>query len=295
MKQKIVLIVSIAVGILAAVLTRTYLASKDAEMQKLKEEFMKRHKTIDVLCFAREVSRDMKLAKSDLGVKTVPASGLRGQALTEENLMQVLDRKVLNSHKTGDILFWSDIEGGNPAAGGLAADIRKKMRAVSINCTGAAAVSGMVKPNDRVDVIASFSFPTNIASFSFPTNIANSSSLTNVVVVEARPMIVQELVTCTILQNVLVLATGKETAKSALARSDAFGAGTYSTVTLEVTPREAEMLVFAEQIKGRISLALRNKFDTYYENELPQVNFEKIRGEIEDLNKKRQSEVNGGY
>lgn len=274
MKQKIVLIVSIAVGILAAVLTRTYLASKDAEMQKLKEEFMKRHKTIDVLCFAREVSRDMKLAKSDLGVKTVPASGLRGQALTEENLMQVLDRKVLNSHKTGDILFWSDIEGGNPAAGGLAADIRKKMRAVSINCTGAAAVSGMVKPNDRVDVIASFSFPK--------------------VAADGRTMI-QELVTCTILQNVLVLATGKETAKSALARSDAFGAGTYSTVTLEVTPREAEMLVFAEQIKGRISLALRNKFDTYYENELPQVNFEKIRGEIEDLNKKRQSEVNGGY
>lgn len=276
MKQKIVLIVSIAVGILAAVLTRTYLASKDAEMQKLKEDFMKRHKTIDVLCFAREVSRDMKLAKSDLGVKTVPESGLRGQALTEENLMQVLDRKVLNSHKTGDILFWSDIEGGNPAAGGLAADIRKKMRAVSINCTGAAAVSGMVKPNDRVDVIASFSFPTNV-------------------MVDSRPVIVQELVTCTILQNVLVLATGKETAKSAIARSDAFGAGAYSTVTLEVTPREAEMLVFAEQIKGRISLALRNKFDTYYENELPQVNFEKIRGEIEDLNKKRQSEVNGGY
>lgn len=188
--------------------------------------------------------------------------------------MQVLDRKVLNSHKTGDILFWSDIEGGNPAAGGLAADIRKKMRAVSINCTGAAAVSGMVKPNDRVDVIASFSFPKLAA--------------------DGRTMI-QELVTCTILQNVLVLATGKETAKSAIARSDAFGAGAYSTVTLEVTPREAEMLVFAEQIKGRISLALRNKFDTYYENELPQVNFEKIRGEIEDLNKKRQSEVNGGY
>ena len=272
MKQKIVLIVSIAVGILAAVLTRTYLASKDAEMQKLKEEFMKRHKTIDVLCFAREVSRDMKLAKSDLGVKTVPASGLRGQALTEENLMQVLDRKVLNSHKTGDILFWSDIEGGNPAAGGLAADIRKKMRAVSINCTGAAAVSGMVKPNDRVDVIASFSFPKLAA--------------------DGRTMI-QELVTCTILQNVLVLATGKETAKSSIARGDAFGAGSYSMVTLEVTPREAEMLVFAEQIKGRISLALRNRNDTYYEKELPQVDFEKIRGEIESLNQKRQGELNG--
>ena len=275
MKQKLVLpVISIAIGLLAAVLTRTYLASKDAEIQRLKADFVEKHKTIDVLCFAREVPSGTILAKTDLGIKTVPASGLRGQALTEENVIEVIGRKILNGHKTGELLFWADIEGGNPVAGGLAADIRKKMRAVSVNCTGAAAVSGMVKPNDHVDVIASFSFPKLAA--------------------DGRTMI-QELVTCTILQNVLVLATGKETAKSATARGDAFGAGAYSTVTLEVTPREAEMLVFAEQIKGRISLALRNRNDTYYEKELPQVDFEKIRGEIEELNKKRQNELNGGF
>ena len=274
MKQSIVLIVSIAIGLLAAVLTRTYLASKDAEMQQLKEDFRKKHKTIEVLCFAREVPSGTILAKSDLGVKTVPASGLRGQTLTEANHEQVLNRKVLNSHKEGDIVFWSDIEGGNPAAGGLAADIRMKKRAVSINCTGAAAVSGMVKPSDHVDVIASYATPK--------------------VAEDGRTMI-QELSTRTILQNVLVLATGKETAKSAIARSDAFGGGTYATVTLEVSPREAELLVFYEQIKGRISLALRNRDDTYYEKELPQIDIKKIGEEIEGLNKKRQDELNGGY
>ena len=273
MKQSIVLVVSIAIGLLAAVLTRTYLVSKDAEIQQLKADFLKKHQTIEVLCFARDVPSGTILSKSDLGLKKAPASGLRGQALTMENLDVVLGRKLLNGHKTGELLFWADVEGGNPMSGGLAADIRKKMRAVSVNCTGAAAVSGMVKPNDHVDVIASFSFPKLGA--------------------DGHTM-VQEIVTCTILQNVLVLATGKETAKSALARSDAFGAGAYSTVTLEVTPREAEMLVFAEQIKGRISLALRNRNDTYYEKELPQVDFAKIREEIELLNQKRQNEVNRG-
>ena len=274
MKQKIVLpVISIAIGLLAAVLTRTYLASKDAEIQQLKADFMKKHKTMEVLCFARDVPSGTVISKSDLGLKTAPASGLRGQALTMDSLDVVLGRKLLNGHKTGELLFWADIEGGNPMSGGLAADIRKKMRAVSVNCTGAAAVSGMVKPNDHVDVIASFSFPKLGA--------------------DGRTMI-QEIVTCTILQNVLVLATGKETAKSSLVRSDAFGAGSYSTVTLEVSPREAEMLVFAEQIKGRISLALRNRNDTYYEKELPQVDFAKIREEIELLNQKRQSELNRG-
>ena len=273
MKQSIVLVVSIAIGLLAAVLTRTYLVSKDAEIQQLKADFLKKHQTIEVLCFARDVPSGTVISKSDLGLKTAPASGLRGQALTMDSLDVVLGRKLLNGHKTGELLFWADIEGGNPMSGGLAADIRKKMRAVSVNCTGAAAVSGMVRPNDHVDAIASVSFPKLGA--------------------DGRTM-VQEIVTCTILQNVLVLATGKETAKSAIARSDAFGAGAYSTVTLEVTPREAEMLVFAEQIKGRISLALRNRNDTYYEKELPQVDFEKIRGEIESLNQKRQGELNGG-
>ncbi len=273
MKQKIVLVVSIVIGLLAAFLTRTYLASKDAEIRQLKDEFVKKHKTMEVLCFAREIPSGTILAKSDLGLKKVPASGLRGQALTEDNVIEVVGRKLLNGHKEGELLFWADIEGGNPMAGGLAADIRKKMRAVSVNCSGAAAVSGMVKPNDHVDVIASFSFPKLGA--------------------DGHTM-VQEIVTSTILQNVLVLATGKETAKSAIARGDAFGAGTYSMVTLEVTPREAEMLVFAEQIKGRISLALRNRHDTYYEKELPQVDYAKIREEIETLNQKRQNELNGG-
>ena len=96
MKQKIVLVVSIAVGLLAAVLTRTYLASKDAEIQQLKSAFLKKHQTIEVLCFAREVPSGTILAKSDLGLKTVPASGLRGQALTEEHVIEVIGRKVLN-------------------------------------------------------------------------------------------------------------------------------------------------------------------------------------------------------
>ena len=54
------------------------------------------------------------------------------------------------------------------------------------------------------------------------------------------------------------------------------------------------MLVFTEQIKGRLSLALRNRNDTSYERELPQVDFAKIRGEIEALNLKRQTELGGG-
>ena len=97
--------------------------------------------------------------------------------------------------------------------------------------------------------------------------------------------------TCTILQKVLVLATGSETSKSRPAPRSGMGSMRqqqgYSTVTLSVTPREAEMLAFAEQIRGRLVLTLRNRNDMETEEELPTVNFTTIRKEIEDLNRER--------
>lgn len=260
MKRKIVIIAALVAGLLAALLTRLYLSVKDAEVKELKDAIVARYGTMDVLCFKNDTPSGTAISKADVGYKTVPAVGMRGQALEPENFAEVVGRKTLLAHKKGDVLFWSDVEGGSPAAQGLSADVKKTMRAISINCTGAASVSAMVRPNDHVDVIGTFDFGAATGD--------------------------RNLVTCTILQNVLVLATGQMTAKNA---RNAASAG-FSTVTLEVTPREAEMLAFAEQIKGRLVLTLRNRNDTSYEKELPKVDFEKIRGEIEQLNLKRQKE-----
>ena len=51
---------------------------------------------------------------------------------------------------------------------------------------------------------------------------------------------------------------------------------------------------FAEQMKGRLVLTLRNRNDTSTERELPNVDFAKIRSEIEELNNKRQTEKPSG-
>ena len=262
MKRKVVLIVSLVAGVLAAVLTRVYLSAKDGEVKDLKASINRRFGTMDVLCFIRDLPAGATLSKGDLGVKSVPAIGMRGQALTTENVADVVNRKTLIGHRRGDVLFWADVEGGDPTAKGLSADVKKQMRAISINCSGAASVSSMVRPNDHVDVIGTFDFGGSVGK--------------------------KDFVTCTMLQNVLVLATGTQTSKTRA--SDASARIGYSTVTLEVTPREAEMLAFAEQMKGRLVLTLRNGNDTSFEKELPKVDFEKIRQEIEELNLKRQQQ-----
>ena len=266
MKRKIVLIASLAAGLLAALLTRVYIAAKDAEVRDMKEALRSRYGgEMWVLCFKREVPSGTVLSKADLQLKKVPVAGMRGQAVPEESFGDIVGRKLLFGHKEMDTLFWADIEGGNPSVTGLSADIKRQMRAISINCAGAASVSGMVKPNDHVDVIGTFDLTD-------PTKASASKAKT--------------IVTSTILQNVLVLAVGKQTAKI---RTQDSAAG-YATVTLEVTPREAEMLAFAEQMKGRLLLTLRNRNDTHYEKELPKVDFEKIMAEIEELNLSRQQQ-----
>ena len=264
MKRKIVLIASLAAGLIAALLTRFYIAAKDAEVREMTDSIKRRYGTMEVLCLKRDLPSGTVLQREDIGAMDKLGVGLRGQALTRENLSDAIGRKLLVGHRRGEVLFWHDLEGGNPTAGGLSADIKKQMRAVSINCAGAASVSGMVKPNDHVDVIGTF-------DLSDPTKASGPKT--------------KSLVTSTILQNVLVLATGKQTAKMRGQENMA-----YATVTLEVTPREAEMLAFAEQIKGRLVLTLRNRNDTHYEKELPQVDFDKIMSEISELNQNRQQQ-----
>ena len=268
MKKQIVLIASLVAGVVAAVLTRFYLAAKDAEIAEIKASYKARFGEMWVLCYKADTPSGATLSRSDFELKLVPEIGMRGQALTQDDVADIVGRKTLTMHKRRDVVFWSDIEGGDPSVKGLSADIKRQMRAVSINCSGAASVSGMVLPNDHVDVIGTFAFPQS-------NGHVNKG----------------DIITCTILQNVLVLATGKETAKSRVGES--LSPQGYSTVTLEVTPREAEMLAFAEQMKGRLVLTLRNRNDTSYEKELPKVDFDKIKNEIEELNQRRQQKIGG--
>ena len=56
----------------------------------------------------------------------------------------------------------------------------------------------------------------------------------------------------------------------------------------ELTPREAELLVFVENMRGHLTLSLRNPEDVSFEKNLPEVNFNMLEEEIPVLNESRQ-------
>jgi len=267
MKQKVVLIVSILVGALAFLATRAYLQGEHRKLAQLREEIYKGARKISVVAAARDIPRGTVIGPEDIGQKMVFEAAAHDRVITLDKAEMILNKKALFEIKKMKPVLWSDIEGAVPIDLGLAPAIKPGMRAISLSVGGAAAVSGMIAPNDRIDVLGTFNLPSRTV----PGEL--------------------ETVTLTVLQDVTVLATGQELAKQRFYVARSRRSGSYSTVTVEVTPREAELLVFAQQSKGRLTLSLRNPGDVSFEDDLPEINFKHLAEELPELNSYRQKHI----
>ncbi len=267
MKQKFILIVSIGIGILAAILSLSWIRSKNAEFKKEMNRLYAGAEKIQVLAAARPLPSGTTIQPSDFGLLSVYATSVTDDNILEADRMRIVGRTLLHPLDLKNPILWTYIDGGKQRSKNLSDDIQEKMRAVSIPVSGASGVSGMVRPNDCVDVLGSFVLPSTGVG-------ATPDDL--------------EMVTLTVLQNVTILAIGSETQRTMSDRKNNSG---YGTVTLQVTPREAEVLVFAQQMKGKLFLTLRNPSDIYFEPELERVDFNQIERELKSLNDYRQEKI----
>jgi pilus assembly protein CpaB len=263
MKQKLVPIISVVIGLLAFLLTQQYLHGRIKDIDELRKKIARDNVQVVVVAAAEDVPTGSSLKQNDLGKIRIDQRSVRGRTVLPEEAGFLLGRRTLFPLKKNEPILWSDIEGGSDLGMSLAPMISKKLRAISLTASGAAAVSGLIQPTDRVDILGTFSFPSK------------------------KVIGEMETVTITVLQDVTILATGQKLAKSRT--QDARGASSgYSTVTVEVTPREAEILVFAQQMQGRLTLTLRNPSDMHFEQSLPEVNFEQLEKTLPELNNDRQ-------
>ncbi len=152
--------------------------------------------------------------------------------------------------KTEDVIgrgVVADITQGEPildgrlapkgSGGGLAATIRKGMRACAVKVDEVVGVAGFVTPGQRVDVLVAGE----------PPGAGNNASGTQV---------------RTLLQNIEVLSAGTDIQKDAEGKPQQV-----RVVNLLVTPEQAEVLSLASSLNpggahGHIQLVLRNPLDT---------------------------------
>jgi pilus assembly protein CpaB len=265
MKQKMVPVISIVVGILAFLLARQYISSRVRALDEFKEDILRKTRVLVVTGAADDLPKGAKIGQNDLAKVNIDQRNA-SKAVPIDQAGSLIGRKLQMPVRKGEPIFWMEIEGGAEAGLTLAPLIQPKLRAISIPVAGASAVSGMVQPGDYIDILGTFTLPSK--------KTAGET----------------EVATLTLLQNVTVLATGQKLAKSAAEQRGA-AAASYSSVTIEVTPREAELLVFAQQLQGRLTMTLRNPGDNSDERDLPEVNFEHIEKKLPEYNDYRQKNI----
>lgn len=176
---------------------------------------------IKVLVAANDIQIGAKLAGRDVATVTIPQSAVPPGAYSDPS--RVVGRGAVLPVAKGDFILSNKLAPLNAGAG-LPSMIPQGMRAVSVRVNDVVSVAGFVQPGSRVDILST-------------GNLGGSDRQTT-----------------TVLENVLVLAVGKNLDQNA-------EAPTAPVITLAVSPDDAQKLALVSQ-EGRIQLSLRNPLDT---------------------------------
>jgi pilus assembly protein CpaB len=186
----------------------------------------------DVLVTAQDFQLGDAVTEGSLKWQEWPEEGVTPELITSEQQPDAIN-ELVGSIARAPFVAGEPIKSSKlvkPGEGGvLAAILPAGMRAVSTPITEESAAGGFILPNDRVDVILS-------------RRIQVSDS--------------EQQVSETILRNVRVLAIGQTLETTS---TEKFASG--ATATLELTPRQTEILSLAQSM-GQLSLSLRSLADT---------------------------------
>ena len=187
----------------------------------------RRAATTRVVSAAADIKLGTILTASNLASIEIAGTLPKGAILKPESLV---GRGVVSDISQGEPILESRLAPAG-SGGGLAATIRKGMRACAVKVDEVVGVAGFVTPGMRVDVLVSGD----------PPGRRESGALVR-----------------TVLQNIEVLSAGTDIQKDAEGKP-----AQVRVVNLLVAPEQAEVLSLASTANGnRIQLVLRNPLDT---------------------------------
>jgi pilus assembly protein CpaB len=220
--RRITLIIAVVLAVGTGILTLRYLSNLNAQQQQASVEM----KT--VVMTNVDVPARGKITADMLTVAKRQASDVEPQSL--EDPKQAEGDVALISMPAGTVLTASNV--GTPAAVGLTVRLKPGERAISIPIDRVKSVSGLIQPGDRVDVLATVNKGPGVPPKTF-----------------------------TIIRGALVLAINSTLEMSAAAAAGATPepdtSGGVGTVTLGVSPEQADLLTVAD-INTTLRLALRS-------------------------------------
>lgn len=198
-----------------------------------KREVLDDWEPLPILVAAASVNEGDRIVYAEIERSSLPARFVSPSMVPPEHADTIVGQRLLVPLRPGDPILWSHFE-GRQEGDRLSSMVMKRARAVTVAVNERSSVGGWIRPNDHVDVLSSFIDPET-----------------------------QQMVTVTLLRNVIVLATGDRRGEGEGSSRQRNG---YNDVSLLVLPEEAEILVLAQEL-GNLTLVLRHPEETDVEDE----------------------------
>jgi pilus assembly protein CpaB len=216
------LVGALAMGGAAVILSVKMLQDHKA---KIEAQLRGEHKMIKVVVAKRDLVRGSPIVTDNFSLRDMPAEYVHASALRPNQFSQYAGQRLAVALKRGEPLLDAHLESVNAV---FSATLPKGMVALTTEVDEVNSISGMLRPSDHIDLIATaHGTKGGSADVTFP-----------------------------LMSNVEVMATGQVTRK----RDGEAQPKMYTTITMALTPEDADRVVVAKT-SGRLTAILRNPDD----------------------------------
>ncbi len=270
---------AIGLGIVAALMAMLYLNAKEAQLKAKYEQDQTR--SITVVVANKNVAKGLEITSADFSARAVPSEFVHDDAIYPNDFNRYLGRSITANLGQGKTLLKSFIDEDFPRD--FSDIIPPGKRAITITVDDINSIGGYLRPGNRIDIYVNIPFSISGFQpelFSAAQDAGLLELLPESILSEIPPELMQVAssiedptallgaltpsdVIIPVLQNVKVLATGKDPYREtldALRQPQRRTESQFSNITLEVDAEQAALITLAQD-NGEIVSLLRNRND----------------------------------
>lgn len=270
---------AVGLGIVAALMAMLYLNAKEAQLKAKYEQDQER--TITVVVANKDLAKGREITLADFSARAVPMEFVHDDAVYPNDFERYVGRSIIANIGQGKTLLKSFVDDDFPRD--FSDIIPPGKRAITITVDDINSIGGFLRPGNRIDIYVNIPFSTSgfqPALFTAAKEAGALELLPESVLSEIPPELMQVAasvedptaligaltpsdVIIPVLQNIKVLATGKDPYREtldALRQPQRRTESQFSNITIEVDAEQAALVTLAQD-NGEIVSLLRNRND----------------------------------
>jgi pilus assembly protein CpaB len=204
-------------------------------VQREKDRLNPNVEMADVVVAKTDLKHGEIVGTDTMAVRKIPKEFLPGTAVDPAGFGNVEGARLGVDMHAGEVLIRGTLEGADIST--FSTRVQKGVRAITLTVDEVNSLSGLLQPNDRVDLFFTAKpIKSRVAASTGPDQ------------------------TLLLMQNVIILATGRQV-RPTVANGSQTGVGrAFTTVTIEATPKDAQRLILAQKA-GSLTAVLRGNAD----------------------------------